>query len=236
MELEINGLHAGYGRVTIIWDISLKVSAGKCVALVGSNGGGKSTLLKTISGLLAPNQGRIVFDGSDVTGLKSSEMAKRGISLIPEGYKLFSGMTVHENLFLGAYHVKKKHEIMDKIEEIYEIFPELKERRRQLAGTMSGGQQQMCSIGRGLMSSPKLLLIDELSLGLAPKLVELLVEKIKAIHQKTKMSILLVEQDVETAFSIAEYGYVIESGRITLSGHAGELLEDPTIVSSYLGL
>ena len=159
-----------------------------------------------------------------------------GLASFPEGYKLFSGMTVYENLFLGAYKIKNKKMIADQMERVYEIFPELENRQHQLAGTLSGGEQQMCSIGRGLMSNPKLLLIDELSLGLAPLLVELLIKKINEIHQKTGMSILLVDQDVETAFSIADYGYVIESGHVTLSGKAKELLENPVIVSSYLGL
>jgi len=236
MALEIAGLYAGYNEINILWDIHLTVKEGKCVALVGSNGGGKSTLLKTIAGLVKPSRGNIHFDGADITNLKSPQIVKHGISLIPEGYKLFRGMTVHENLLLGAYQIKDRKLILDQIEKIYEIFPEMKERQKQLAGTMSGGQQQMCSIGRGLMSNPKLLLIDELSLGLAPLLVELLVKKINEIHKKTNMSILLVEQDVETAFSIADYGYVIESGHVTLQGKAKDLLENPTIVSSYLGL
>jgi branched-chain amino acid transport system ATP-binding protein len=236
MTLEINGLYAGYDDIKVLWDINLKVEEGTRVSLVGSNGGGKSTLLKTVVGLLSPLEGQIRFYGSDLTRLRSSEIVKRGISLIPEGYKLFSGMTVHENLLLGAYTTRDYKAIKVRIEEVYEIFPELRKRQYQLAGTMSGGEQQMCSIGRGLMSSPRLLLIDELSLGLAPLLVEMLIEKINEIYEKTQMSILLVEQDVEIAFTIADYGYVIESGRVTLSGPAGELLENPVIVSSYLGL
>jgi branched-chain amino acid transport system ATP-binding protein len=236
MALEISGLYAGYNEINIFWDVNLQVEQGKCVALVGSNGGGKSTLLKAIAGLLKTSQGSIRFDGADITNLKTPEIVRKGINLIPEGFKLFRGMTVNENLLLGAYQINDRKEVMSQMEKVYEIFPELKERRTQLTGTMSGGQQQMCSIGRGLMSNPKLLLIDELSLGLAPLLVELLVCKINEIHKKTNMSILLVEQDVETAFSIADYGYVIESGRITLQGKAKDLLENPTIVSSYLGL
>lgn len=236
MALEITGLYAGYNEINILWGIHLTVEQGKCVALVGSNGGGKSTLLKTISGLLKPSRGSVHFNGVNIAGFKSPEIVKRGINLIPEGYKLFRGMTVRENLILGAYQIRDQKLISDQLEKVYEIFPEMRERQNQLAGTMSGGQQQMCSIGRGLMSNPKLLLIDELSLGLAPLLVESLVQKINEIHKKTNMSILLVEQDVETAFSIADYGYVIESGHVTLHGKAQELLENPTIVSSYLGL
>jgi branched-chain amino acid transport system ATP-binding protein len=160
----------------------------------------------------------------------------RGISLIPEGYKLFSGMTIQENLYLGAYQIKNPQVVKEQMEQVYDIFPELQSRKNQLAGTLSGGQQQMCSIARGLMSCPKLLLIDELSLGLAPLLVDSLVVKIKEIHRATRMSILLVEQDVETAFSIADYGYVIETGKVVLSGTAREILENPMIISSYLGV
>lgn len=236
MALQVTGLQAGYNKVTILWGIDLTVNDGQCVALVGSNGAGKSTLLKVIAGLLAPSQGSITFNGLTTTGWRSPRLVELGISVVPEGYKLFRGMTVEENLRLGAYRIKDSTSIYKRLEEVFEIFPELKERRRQLAGTMSGGQQQMCSIGRGLMAYPKLLMIDELSLGLAPKLVELLVEKIVEIRRKTNMSILLVEQDVEIAFSIADYGYVIESGRVTLEGNPKELLDNPVIISSYLGL
>ena len=236
MLLSVRDVHAGYNKVNVLWGINLDVDIGQKVALVGSNGGGKSTLLKTISGILKPQKGSIIFDGSDITHLRTPEIVVRGISLIPEGYKLFSGMTVHENLLLGAYQTRGHQDVKDQIGKVYEIFPELLMRKNQLAGTLSGGQQQMCSIGRGLMSNPKLLLIDELSLGLAPLLVETLVGKINEIHRATRMSIILVEQDVETAFSIADVGYVIETGRVTLYGRAKEVLEDPKIVESYLGV
>jgi len=232
MALEVTGLQAGYNKVNILWGVDLTVNDGQCVALVGSNGAGKSTLLKVIAGLLPPSQGTITFNGLATAGLRSPRLVELGISVVPEGYKLFRGMTVEENLRLGAYRIKGTTSIHQRLEEVYEVFPELKERRDQLAGTMSGGQQQMCSIGRGLMAYPKLLMIDELSLGLAPKLVEFLVEKIVEIRQKTNMSILLVEQDVEIAFSIADYGYVIESGRMTLEGNPKELLANPLIISS----
>jgi branched-chain amino acid transport system ATP-binding protein len=236
MTLEIKNLYAGYEDLNILWDITITVEKGQRVSLVGSNGGGKSTLLKTVAGLLRPSKGEIQFNGSGIGGLKSSEIVRRGISLIPEGYKLFTGMTVHENLLLGAYLERDRKKKNDQVEKVYQIFPELQKRQSQLAGTMSGGEQQMCSIGRGLMSSPQLLLIDELSLGLAPLLVEVLIEKINEIHLRTNMSVLLVEQDVESAFSIADYGYVLESGKITLSGDPKELLENPVIMTSYLGV
>jgi len=219
-----------------LWNINIKVDKGQRVSLVGSNGGGKSPLLKTVAGLLKPFQGQIILDGFEITGLKPSQIVQRGICLIPEGYKLFTGMTVQENLIMGAYLEKDKKVVMSQMEKIYDIFPELRKRKHQLAGTMSGGEQQMCSIGRALMSSPQVLLIDELSLGLAPILLEVLIEKIKEIHERTNMSLLLVEQDVETAFSIADFGYVLESGKITLSGDPKDLLENPVIVKSYLGL
>ena len=236
MLLSVRDIYAGYNKVNVLWGINLDVEVGQKVALVGSNGGGKSTLLKTISGVLKPQKGTILFDGTEITPLKTPEIVLRGISLIPEGYKLFSGMTVHENLLLGAYQIGEPQRVKDQIERIYTIFPELSLRKNQLAGTLSGGQQQMCSIGRGLMANPKLLLIDELSLGLAPLLVETLVGKINEIHGATRMSIILVEQDVETAFSIADFGYVIETGRVTLYGSAKEVLENPKIVESYLGV
>jgi branched-chain amino acid transport system ATP-binding protein len=235
MRLSVHDLYAGYSKISVLWGMSLEVEIGQKIALVGSNGGGKSTLLKTISGILKPYKGAIYFDGWDITQLKAPEIVARGISLIPEGYKLFSGMTVQENLFLGAYQTKERGAVIDQMKRVYEIFPELSMRKNQLAGTLSGGQQQMCSIGRGLMSNPKLLLIDELSLGLAPLLVETLVDKINEIHRSTQMSIILVEQDVETAFSIADFGYVIETGRVTLRGAAKDILEDPKIMQSYLG-
>ena len=235
MLLSVRDLYAGYNKVNVLWGIDLDVEVGQKVALVGSNGGGKSTLLKTISGVLKPQKGTILFDGTEITPLKTPEIVLRGISLIPEGYKLFSGMTVHENLLLGAYQIGEPQRVKDQMERIYTIFPELSMRKNQLAGTLSGGQQQMCSIGRGLMANPKLLLIDELSLGLAPLLVETLVGKINEIHGATRMSIILVEQDVETAFSIADFGYVIETGKVTLYGSAKEVLENPRIVESYLG-
>jgi branched-chain amino acid transport system ATP-binding protein len=236
MILKIRNLNSGYGNVRVLWDVNLEINYRQKIALVGSNGGGKSTLLKTIAGLLKPLSGEIVFDNQDITNMQSQDIVSRGISLIPEGYKLFSGMTVKENLYLGAYNIKNNKFINKQIELVYEIFPELKHMKNKIAGTMSGGQQQMCSIGRGLMSNPKLLLIDELSLGLAPVLVESLVTKINEVHQKTNMSLLLVDQDLHTAFSVAESGFVIETGRITLSGSQKDLLNNPKIIESYLGL
>ena len=236
MALVIKNLNSGYKTINILWGINLKVEDGQCVALVGSNGAGKSTILKSILGLVTPTAGSIKFGGEDLIGKKTSAIVGMGIGLVPEGYKLFRGMTVEENLLMGAYQVREQERVIKRLEEIYDIFPELKERKQQLTGTMSGGQQQMCSIGRGLMGYPNLLMIDELSLGLAPKLVEILIDKIIAIRERTNMSIILVEQDVETAFSIADYGYVIESGRVSMHGDPKNLIDDPFIISSYLGI
>jgi branched-chain amino acid transport system ATP-binding protein len=236
MLLKVQNLNGGYGNIKVLWDVNIEVDYRQKIALVGSNGGGKSTLLKTIAGLLKPLSGEIIFEGENITNEQSQDVVSRGISLVPEGYKLFNGMTVKENLYLGSYKIKDPKFIKNQIELVFEIFPELKKMQNSLAGTMSGGQQQMCSIGRGLMANPKLLLIDELSLGLAPVLVESLVAKINELHQKTNMSIILVDQDLHTAFSVANYGFVIETGKITLSGSHTELINNPKIVESYLGI
>lgn len=234
--LEIRGLEVAYGDIQVLWGIDLAVHEGEIVSLVGSNGAGKSTLIRTISGLTRSFKGEIRYNGKDITTLKPSEVVALGISQVPEGRKLFSGMTVQENLAMGAYSRKNKEAIAQDLRFIYELFPRLEERKKQLAGTMSGGEQQMCAIGRALMTRPKLLLIDELSLGLSPLLVENLLEAIEKIYERWGTSILLVEQDVQTALEHAARGYVLETGRIVLSGSAGELLANPRIKQSYLGI
>ncbi len=236
MLLNVKNLNSGYGNIKVLWDINIDVDHKQKIALVGSNGGGKSTLLKTIAGLIKPFSGSIFFKGENIAHKQSQEIVSKGISLVPEGYKLFSGMTVRENLFLGAYNIKDKDYIKKQMEMVLEIFPELSNMQNSLAGTMSGGQQQMCSIGRGLMSNPHLLLIDELSLGLAPVLVETLVEKINELHKKTEMAIILVDQDLHTAFSVADFGFVIENGKIFFSGNSTDLLHNPKIIDAYLGI
>jgi branched-chain amino acid transport system ATP-binding protein len=233
--LEVKGLEAAYGDIKILWGIDIEIKEGEIVSIVGSNGAGKSTLIRTISGLHKPLQGEIVYDGSNITHLLPGEIVIRGISQVPEGRKLFAGMTVYENLMMGAYSLKDRKMIKEDLDFVFHLFPRLCERSKQLAGTLSGGEQQMCAIGRALMSHPKLLLIDELSLGLSPILVESLIDAIEQIHQRGA-SILLVEQDVQIALEHAARGYVLETGRITLSGDSKELLNSPQVKKAYLGI
>jgi len=234
--LEIRGLEVAYGCIQVLWGIDLDVREGEIVSLVGSNGAGKSTLIRTISGLTRSFKGEILYNGKDITCQTTSEIVGLGISQVPEGRKLFFGMTVQENLTMGAYGRKDKEAVAQDLRFIYELFPRLEERKKQLSGTMSGGEQQMCAIGRALMTRPKLLLIDELSLGLSPLLVEHLLDAIGKIYERWGTSILLVEQDVQTALEYAVRGYVLETGRIVLSGLSSELLADPRIKQSYLGI
>lgn len=233
--LEIRGLEVGYGDIQVLWGVDLDIHEGEIVSLVGSNGSGKSTLIRTISGLVRPRKGTIRFKGDDIGGHKPSEIVSLGISQVPEGRKLFSGMTVQENLLMGAYRRSAGNGVADDLRFTYDLFPRLDERKKQLAGTMSGGEQQMCAIGRALMTRPKLLLVDELSLGLSPVLVESLMEALLQVHRRGT-SILLVEQDVQIALENAHRGYVLETGRIVLSGTAEAVLENPRIKTSYLGI
>jgi branched-chain amino acid transport system ATP-binding protein len=233
--LEIRGLEVGYGDIQVLWGVDLDIREGEIVSLVGSNGAGKSTLIRTISGTIRPRGGSISFMGADITGKKPSDIVSLGISQVPEGRKLFSGMTVQENLLMGAYRRTDRKEIEEDLKFLYGLFPRLEERRKQLAGTMSGGEQQMCAIGRALMTRPKLLLVDELSLGLSPVLVENLMEALLKVHARGT-SILLVEQDVQIALENAHRGYVIETGRIVLDGDARSVLDSPRIKTSYLGI
>ena len=231
--LSVENLEAGYGDVQVLWGVSLRVEKGEIVALLGSNGAGKTTTLKAISGLLKPKSGKIAFDGVEITGKPPHEVVRLGISLVPEGRRLFPKMTVYENLRMGAYLVSG--DVSDRLETVYSLFPILKERRNQLAGTLSGGEQQMLAIARGLMSSPRLLMLDEPSLGLAPKIVQ---EVLRAVNQirDEGVTVLLVEQNVQQALSIADRGYVIETGRIVLEGTGRELLENEHVKTAYLGL
>jgi branched-chain amino acid transport system ATP-binding protein len=234
-KLSITNLQAGYGDVQVLWDISLEVSAGEIVCLIGSNGAGKSTLLRCISGLVAATSGHVVIDGMDMTNASEAGVVRAGIAHVPEGRRLFSAMSVHDNLLMGAYLRKDKAQIAEDLDFVYRMFPVLAERRRQDAGTMSGGEQQMCAIGRGLMARPSLLLIDELSLGLAPRAVELLFERLREINKKG-VAILLVEQDVMDALAIADRGYVINRGRVSMSGESKVLAVDPAIREVFMGL
>jgi branched-chain amino acid transport system ATP-binding protein len=233
--LEIQALSAGYGSVQILRDVSLSVGAGEIVTLVGSNGAGKSTLLNTVCGIVRPSGGRVRLDGTDITGRPSEAIVGLGITQVPEGRRLFPTMTVRENLILGAYRRRDGHGIARDLAWIFELFPILEQRQRQPAGSMSGGEQQMCAIGRGLMAKPRLLILDELSLGLAPIMLDTLVDALEKVHGEG-MTIFLVEQDVATAFDLASTGYVLENGHVVLSGPTKDLRSDPHVKKAYLGL
>jgi branched-chain amino acid transport system ATP-binding protein len=231
----VGGLRAGYGDVPVLHGVSLEVRAGEIVALIGSNGAGKTTLLKAVAGLLPAMGGRILFERAAVTDLRPYRRVQLGISLVPEGRRLFPGMTVEQNLRMGAYQRRDVAGIRQDLERVYTLFPRLQERQHQLAGRLSGGEQQMCAIGRGLMAAPRLLLIDELSLGLAPVAVDTLLEALQEIHQRG-LTLLVVEQDVRTALELAHRAYVLETGQVTLHGPSADLLADPSIRRAYLGI
>jgi len=233
--LEIRGLSAGYGSVQILRDVSLAIGKGEIVTLVGSNGAGKSTLLNAVCGILPPLAGRVVLDDTDITGWPTEAIVARGITQVPEGRRLFPHMTVRDNLLMGAYRRRERKGSERDLAWVHELFPILKERERQPAGSMSGGEQQMCAIGRGLMAKPRLLILDELSLGLAPIMLDTLTDALQKIHAEGA-TIFLVEQDVATAFDLATTGYVLENGSVVLSGPTAELRSDPHVKKAYLGL
>ena len=231
--LEVVGLHAGYRRMVVLHGISLTVGRGEIVSLIGSNGAGKSTTLRTISGLLALRGGQIRFKGSELHR-RPAEVVKSGISQVPEGRRLFADMSVHENLLLGAYTCAAG-ELAERIEQVYDLFPQVRQRSRQHAGSLSGGEQQMVAIGRGLMAKPQLLMLDEPSMGLAPKLVAQLADIIKRIRS-LGISVLLVEQNARLALEIADRAYVLQMGTIVTQGPSATLRDDPFVRRAYLGL
>lgn len=235
--LAVRGIDAGYGDTQVLWDVSLDVGRGEVVALVGANGAGKSTLLAAASGLLRPWRGEVVFDRRHIERMPAERVVAHGLAHVPQGRRLFAALSVEENLRLGAYtrRAGSARAIAEDLERVYALLPVLRERRTQLAGSLSGGEQQMCAIGRGLMSRPALLLIDELSLGLAPKVVDDLLGAIDAIHRQQQLSFLLVEQDVQIALERADRGYVIENGHIVISGPSAELLNSSAVRAAYLG-
>jgi branched-chain amino acid transport system ATP-binding protein len=233
--LEIEHVQSGYGDVQVLWDVSTVVETGEIACIVGSNGAGKTTLLRTISGLVPLRAGSIRFDGREIGGLPPEQVLGLGIAHVPEGRRLFRGLSVRDNLLLGAYLRRDAREVERDLDAVFELFPILRERQSQDATTMSGGEQQMCAIGRGLMSRPRLLMVDELSLGLAPALVERLNDALLEIN-RTGLTILIVEQDVLTAFEIARHAFVIETGRVSMSGTTEVLGNDPRIRKAYMGL
>ena len=232
--LELENIHSYYGHIHALRGISLTVEEGEVVTLIGSNGAGKTTTLRSINGILPPREGRIIFRGEEIQGVPAHDMSSKGIAQSPEGRKIFSRMTVLENLEMGAYHRNDRKEIQDDMDRVYNLFSRLKEREKQEAGTMSGGEQQMLAIGRALMSRPKLLLLDEPSMGLAPVLVERIFQIIEEINRQGT-TILLVEQNANVALDIATRGYVLETGEIVNTASAEKLRQDPKVREVYLG-
>ncbi len=233
--LEIENLHSYYGHVHALKGISLEVEEGEIITLIGANGAGKTTTLRTVSGLLTPREGRVVFDGQMLNGVPAHQIVNMGISQAPEGRKVFTTLTVQENLNMGAYSLGSDREaIEENRRRVFQLFPRLEERKNQVAGTLSGGEQQMLSIGRALMARPRLLMLDEPSLGLAPMLVKAIFQTIEEINQGG-VTILLVEQNARAALRLADKGYVLETGRTILSGSAEELIRDERVRKAYLG-
>ena len=233
--LELHDLTVAYGGITALHGISLRVEQGTIVTLVGGNGAGKTTTLRTISGLVKPKGGRISYEGADISGLPAHQIVARGIAQSPEGRMVFANLSVLENLRMGAYLRNDKVGIAKDLDYVFSVFPRLKERVKQTAGTLSGGEQQMLAIGRALMSKPKLLLLDEPSLGIAPLLTQIIFEQIVAINRELRLTILLVEQNANLALEVSNYGYVLETGRILLQDTSAALRENPKVREAYLG-
>lgn len=234
--LQVQDLRSGYGQLAVLDNMALQVDPGEIVAVIGANGAGKSTLLLTIAGHLRPFSGRIDFDGQDITGLPAHEAAPRGLVMVPEGGRLFPFMTVLENLQLGAYHRVARERMAQTLEEVMETFPILAERRDQLAGRLSGGERQMCAVARAVMSLPKLLMLDEPSLGLAPIMVDRVFEKIAGLVKSKGLAVLLVEQNVGNALRLARRGCILDHGRLVKEAPAETLLHDEDVQRSYMGL
>ena len=234
--LAIEGLPVSYGGLAALRGVSLSVSEGQFVAIVGPNGAGKTTLFKAVSGTVRPTAGQILFEGRDLLAVSPPERAHLGIAHVPEGRQVFASLTVLENLEMGAYSSRGQAEWQRNIERIFALFPVLAERRRQLAGTLSGGEQQMLAIGRGIASAPRLLLLDEPSMGLAPAVADLIFERIAALHQEDRVTLILVEQRVAEALESCDYGYVLEAGRVALEGPRRTLMADDRVRQAYLGM
>ena len=232
--LRAEGLTAGYGKLAILHDVTLEVRQGEMVGVIGPNGAGKSTSFKTIVGFLRPNSGRVIFDGQDITGLRPDQVLHRGLAYVPQGRIVFPQMTVLENLEMGAYIERDPQRVRDALERVHALFPALAERSRQLAGTMSGGEQQMVAIGRALMTTPKLILLDEPSLGLSPKFVSVIFDKLMEM-KRAGFTLMVVEQNAARALAVADRGYVLELGRNRFEGTGPSLLNDPDVKRLYLG-
>jgi branched-chain amino acid transport system ATP-binding protein len=233
--LEVQDLASGYGEVQILWGVSLRLEPGKLTSLVGSNGVGKTTLLRTVMGLLRPSQGSVAFQGQDITRHSPHSRAKAGLVLVPEGRQLFTDMTVGENLEMGAFSSRARPHVKENLDKVFTLFPRLAERRQQHAGSLSGGEQQMLAVARGLMAQPEVLLIDELSLGLSPILALSLFESLGRLKGEG-LTMLLVEQNVAMALAVSDYAYVLSQGRISLEGDARQLLKNDEIRRTYLGI
>jgi len=233
--LEVNNIHTYYGNIHALKGITLTVEEGEIVTLIGANGAGKTTTLRTISALLRPRQGEVIFEGEDISKIPAHRMIYKGVAMVPEGRGIFSRLTVSENLDMGAFSRNDKVGIKNDLERVFSLFPRLKERRNQVSGTLSGGEQQMLAIGRAIMSHPRLLLLDEPSMGLAPVLVEAIFDTVEAIN-KEGTTVLLVEQNANMALGIANRGYVLQTGQIVLSNTADKLKKDPTVQKAYLGM
>jgi branched-chain amino acid transport system ATP-binding protein len=233
-KLSVKNLQAGYGDVQVLWDVTFDVAPGEIVSLIGSNGAGKTTCLRCLSGVLPVTMGAVLVDGVDFSSAPAAEFVRAGVAHVPEGRRLFSSMSVHDNLLMGAYLREDKAEIVADLERIYAMFPILSERRRQEAGTLSGGEQQMCALGRGVMARPTLLMIDELSLGLAPRVVEALSQTLREIN-RSGVAILLVEQDVMNALELSNRAFVIDRGYVTASGHSADMARNPAVREAFMG-
>ncbi len=233
--LSASGINASYGAAQALWDVSVSVERGELVVLLGSNGAGKTTSLRCFQGVLKPSSGRVSFNSKDITGMSANRVTALGLSLVPEGRGLFAAMTSEENLQLGAFNKRARKHMKENFETVYELFPVLKERRQQRAGSLSGGEQQMLAIGRGLMSQPEMLLLDEPSLGLAPIVVSKVFKVLEELKQRG-LTILLVEQNVEASLSIADRAYLLDTGRIAFEGRPEDFRENKSLKESYLGL
>lgn len=233
--LEVKNLTCHYGVIRALNNISFTIPDDGIFAVIGANGAGKTTLINSISGMVSPTSGSICFNGTEITALPTKDVIRTGIALCPEGRRVFKSISVYENLLAGAYILKDKARVEKNVQQVYELFPRLKERHKQLAGTLSGGEQQMLAVGRALMTDPKLLLLDEPSMGLAPNLIDFVFETMVRIHQERHIPIIVVEQNSEMALSVADYAYVLEVGNLTLHGTGQELLQSDEVKNKYLG-